>query len=65
MSEIFNEDDSIEMMTAIEVAKILKVTTQTINRLIKKGKIPAYLIGNQYRINKKVFINFINTGVWK
>jgi excisionase family DNA binding protein len=39
-----------EMYTPEEVAKAFKVTAGTVRNLIKKGKLFAYQIGDQYRI---------------
>jgi excisionase family DNA binding protein len=39
-----------EMYTPEEVAKAFKVTAGTVRNLIKKGRLFAYQIGDQYRI---------------
>lgn len=49
-----------EFMTAQETADILKVNIMTIYRYIKAGKIRAYKIGKEFRIEKKEFNNFLN-----
>ncbi len=49
-----------ELMTSQEVADILKVNIMTIYRYIKAGKIKAYKIGKEFRIEKKEFDNFLN-----
>lgn len=49
-----------EFMTAQETADILKVNIMTIYRYIKAGKIKAYKIGKEFRIEKKEFNNFLN-----
>ena len=49
-----------EFMTALEVAGILKVNIMTIYRYIKAGKIKAYKIGKEFRIEKKEFEKFLN-----
>ena len=41
-----------EVYTPEEVAKAFKVTAGTVRNLIKKGKLFAYQIGDQYRIPK-------------
>lgn len=41
-----------EVYTPEEVAKAFKVTSGTVRNLIKKGKLFAYQIGDQYRIPK-------------
>ena len=39
-----------EVYTTKEVQELLKVSSSTITRLIKKGSIPATKIGRQYRV---------------
>ena len=49
-----------EFYTAQELADILKVNIMTIYRYINSGKINAYKIGKEFRIDKNEFQNFIN-----
>lgn len=49
-----------ELMTAREVADILKVNIMTIYRYIKAGKIKAYKIGKEFRVEKKEFDRFLD-----
>lgn len=49
-----------EFLTVQEVANILKVTKMTIYRYIKAGKITAYKVGKDFRINKEEFDKFLN-----
>ena len=46
--------------TAQETANILKVNIMTIYRYIKAGKITAYKIGKEFRIEKKEFEKFLD-----
>ncbi len=48
-----------EFLTVEETAKILKVTKMTIYRYIKAGKLTAYKVGKDFRINKSEFDKFI------
>ena len=48
-----------EFLTVKEVAEILKVTKMTIYRYIKAGKITAYKIGKDFRIEKAEFGKFL------
>ena len=41
-----------ELMTVQEVADYLRVTKKTIYRLLRRGKIPATKVGNQWRFEK-------------
>lgn len=48
-----------EVMTIPEVAEYLKVTRQTIHKLIKAGKLKAFKIGRSTRILKSEVEGFI------
>lgn len=50
-----------EFYTAEELAKILKVNIMTIYRYIKAGKIKAYKIGKEFRIEKQEFKDFLKS----
>lgn len=43
-----------------ELAEKLRVNKMTIYRKIKSGKLSAYKIGKEYRIDKKVFEGFLD-----
>lgn len=44
-----------------ELAAKLRVSTMTIYRYIKAGKLSAHKIGRDYRIGKTEFNNFLNS----
>ena len=46
--------------TARELADILKLNIMTIYRYIKAGKLKAYKIGKEFRIEKKEFQRFLD-----
>lgn len=48
-----------KLYTTEEVAEILKYDVQTIRRLIREGKISAYKVGREYRIEEKDFKKFL------
>ncbi len=48
-----------EFLTAEEVAEMLKVNIMTIYRYIKAGKIQAYKLGKNFRIEKQGFERFL------
>lgn len=48
-----------------ELAKKLRVNKMTIYRKIKAGKLQAYKIGKEYRIEKKDFQLFLNNASTK
>ena len=49
-----------ELYTARELAEKLRVNIMTIYRYIKAGKLKAYKIGKEFRIDKKEFQRFLN-----
>jgi len=48
-----------KFLTVQEVAEMLKVNKMTIYRYIKAGKIEAYKIGKDFRIQKEEFDRFL------
>lgn len=48
-----------EFYTAQELADILRVNIMTIYRYIKAGKIKAYKIGKDFRIDEKEYNSFL------
>ena len=46
--------------TTEELAKELRVNIMTIYRYIKAGKLKAYKIGKEFRIDEKEFNKFLN-----
>lgn len=48
-----------EFYTARELAEKLKMNIMTIYRYINAGKIKAYKIGKEFRIDEKEFNNFL------
>lgn len=49
-----------EFYTAQELANKLRVNIMTIYRYIKAGKLKAYKMSKEFRIEKKEFDNFLN-----
>jgi len=49
-----------EFYLAQELADSLRVNVMTIYRYIKAGKLKAYKIGKEFRIDKKEFNKFLN-----
>lgn len=50
-----------QFYTAQEVADILKVNIMTIYRYIKSGRLKAYKIGKEFRIEKNEFERFLKS----
>lgn len=42
----------VEAYTAEEVAKLLRVSRQTVYTLVREGKIPHFKVGNKVRIKR-------------
>jgi putative molybdopterin biosynthesis protein len=49
-----------EFYTARELADKLRVNIMTIYRYIKSGRLQAYKLGKEFRIDKKEFNKFLN-----
>lgn len=48
-----------EFYTAKELAEKIRVNIMTVYRYIKAGKLEAYKIGKEFRIDKKEFRSFL------
>lgn len=51
--------------TLKEVTELLKISYITLYRWVQTGKIPAYKVGKQYRINKADYEEFIKSNKFK
>jgi len=54
-------DKQKEFYKAEELAGMLQVNIMTIYRYIKAGKLQAYKIGKEYRIERKTFEAFLKS----
>lgn len=54
--------EKITVYTLKEVAKILKVSRQTIYNYLKAGRLKATKIGKEYRVTKEDLEEFIRLG---
>lgn len=52
-----------QLLTAKEVAEILKVSDRTVLRLAERGDLPAKRIGTQWRFIPKVLDEWIHTKI--
>ena len=48
-----------EVLTLDDVMELLNITRRTLQRWIKDGKIKAVKVGNQLRIPKKYYLEYI------
>lgn len=55
MKSIYN----LEFLTPEQMATAMQVTTATINKLIRQGKIQAVKVGRQNRITQEQFQKFL------
>jgi excisionase family DNA binding protein len=51
-----------QIMTTKEIANYLRLHALTINKLSKKGKVPAIRIGRVWRFDKEVIDEWISRG---
>ena len=54
-----NLDKYPDVLTLRECQKILQVSRSTMLRLLHEGEIPAFRIGNRWRIQRKEMLEFI------
>ena len=52
--------DEQNFMTTGEVARYLRVDKYTIYRLVAKGKLPAFKVGNQWRFKRSILERWLN-----
>jgi excisionase family DNA binding protein len=53
------KEDSVQLLTVREVAKILRLSVGAVRNLIVQKEIPALRLGKQYRIPKYVIDNLL------
>ena len=54
--------DKLDFLKTSDVARILKVSTQTVCTLIQNGEIEAVKVGKLYRIERAALEKFIKMG---
>ena len=52
--------DSSQIMTVEEVAEFLKLSKITIYKLVKKGQLPGFRVGNSWRFRKDKILDIIS-----
>lgn len=52
--------DAVEIMTAVEVAALLRVHLRTVYKLAEKGVIPGNKIGRSWRFNKRDVLELVS-----
>jgi excisionase family DNA binding protein len=53
--------DAEEILTPIELAKYLRVRRNTIYRLLRENKIPAFRVGSEWRFSSRQIDQWINS----
>lgn len=51
----------IDWLTMEETADLLKVSTMTISRWLKRGKLRGHKMGGVWRIDPRDYVNFLNS----
>jgi excisionase family DNA binding protein len=46
------ELEDIRLLTLSEAAKLLQVSTRTLQRMIRNGELPAFKVGGQWRVRE-------------
>ena len=54
-----------DVLTAEEVAKYLRIHPYTVRRLVRKGKIPGFKVGGQWRFRKDKIDSWSKTTIIK
>lgn len=53
----------MEVLTLQQVAKLLRLHSSTIYRMVKRGEIPAVKVGRVWRFSKEGLETYLNRGV--
>ena len=51
--------DDIRLLTLSEAADILQVSTRTLQRMIRSGKLPALKVGGQWRVRGELLRQWV------
>ena len=51
--------DDIRLLTLTEAADILQISTRTLQRMIRSGKIPALKVGGQWRVRGELLRQWV------
>jgi len=60
MEQTKEKKDSAQIMTVEEVAAFLKLSKITVYKLVKKGQIPGFRVGNSWRFRKEDIYEIIS-----
>jgi excisionase family DNA binding protein len=51
--EMENDPDQLRLLTLQETAELLQVSRRTVWRMIRHNELPAFKIGNLWRVNER------------
>ena len=54
-----NDADIIRLLTLPEAAELLQVSKRTVLRMIWRNKLPAFKVGNQWRVNERALVKWL------
>jgi len=54
-------NESLQLLTLIEAAQLLHVSTKTLQRMIRSGDLPALKVGGQWRLRESQLISWIES----
>ena len=54
-----NDVHTVSFLTVSEAAELLHVSKPTLLRLLRREEIPAFKVGNQWRISESQLVQFI------
>jgi len=57
---MLDQDKTLQFLTVDEVAMALKISTMSVGKYIKEGKLKTCHIGRLLRIRRSDFENFVN-----
>ena len=53
--------DTLRLLTLSEAARLLQVSTETLQRMIRSGNLPALKVGGQWRLRESQLMLWIQT----
>lgn len=56
-----NSHETLRLLTLTEAAKLLHISTKTLQRMIRGGEIPALKVGGQWRLRESQLMYWIQS----
>jgi excisionase family DNA binding protein len=54
-----NDLDTLRLLTLPEAAELLQVSPRTVQRMIWRKELPAFKVGNQWRVNESALVKWL------